>query len=143
MSKPRRELEDFADYMEDVLRDNDYKNGWDDMTVSEIIRRMNEEAREVNNTYYAKAMHFNLDWRALKKEAADVANFCMMLADIIDKRYIFPLQKVMPVTEKIILTELKNPCPNCEVGNLHHDSLTTVECSHCGWRRLALKDDPL
>ena len=87
MSRPRREVEEFANYMEDVLRDNDDKGGWQSMSILDIIDRMEEELHEVR-TVYLKSK--STDWRALKHEAADVANFCMMLADVIDKRYLFP-----------------------------------------------------
>ena len=43
---PRPELGRFAELMEVVLRDNDYKGGWSAMTPEEIVNRMFDELRE-------------------------------------------------------------------------------------------------
>ena len=86
MSKPRPALAKFAEYMEDVLRENDWKCGWHGMTISRLIQRTQEELDEVKEVSMehipANAIIDNL--KRMKKEVADVANFCMMLNDIID-----------------------------------------------------------
>ena len=58
------------------------------MPISDVIKRMHEELEEVRIVY--NNLIYYEDWCKLKKEAADVANFAMMLADLIDKRYLNP-----------------------------------------------------
>ena len=85
---PRPELGRFAELMEVVLRDNDYKGGWSAMTPEEIVNRMFDELRELDRAVFetnwnqSGGIHLP-DWkvRQIRKEAADVANFAMMLCD--------------------------------------------------------------
>ena len=72
--KIRKPLQLFAENMEIKLRENDHKVGWRHMTYRDLQRRLKEELEEL--------------WKALFcgegdviSEAADVANFCMMIAD--------------------------------------------------------------
>jgi NTP pyrophosphatase (non-canonical NTP hydrolase) len=64
----------FANEMEKKLGVNDHKSGWEGMTYPQLIRRLRQELGELE--------------RAIAKgkpgvigEAADVANFAMMIAD--------------------------------------------------------------
>ena len=76
----RKEVVDFAQFMEKILRDNDYKSSWKDMTVWDIFARLQEEVEELRH-----ALRFpSADWQNVQKECVDVANFAMMLADVID-----------------------------------------------------------
>lgn len=72
---PRDELLSFACDMEHELRNNDHKEGWHHLSDRRLMNRINQKLKELK--------------RAIKKggntevigEAADVANFLMMLAD--------------------------------------------------------------
>ena len=66
-------VEWFAQQMERVLRQNDYKGGWQEMFIEDLIDRLHEEVSELE-TCGCKP-------RRIIKEAADVANFAMMIAD--------------------------------------------------------------
>ena len=74
MTAPRKTVQWFARQMEAKLRENDHKGGWDDCELGWLLRRLGQEVGELR--------------RALKKEkhvvreAADVANFAMMIADV-------------------------------------------------------------
>ena len=81
---PRREVVSFAVTMEEVLRANDHKKGWDDLDPDYIIERLREEVEEL-----AAALQYDsgevpdLDEaqrNAVLHEAADVANFAMFAA---------------------------------------------------------------
>ena len=84
---PRDQLKRFTDRMEVTLRENDYKGGWSHMTHGQIMTRIYEEIRELNEA------RKNLPWgtpsvdqiNAVQKETIDTANFCMMLFDILDR----------------------------------------------------------
>ena len=65
-------VEWFAQQMERVLRQNDYKGGWDDMEFEDLMERLREETEELEEC--------GLHTRKAVKEAADVANFAMMIA---------------------------------------------------------------
>lgn len=79
----REELEDFANFMEKVLRENDYKGerGWEDMPIEDLVKRMQQEMDELKIEYYC---HSNPDrLENIQKECADVANFAMMTYDLV------------------------------------------------------------
>lgn len=77
----REPVKRFAEDMEAKLKDNDQKGGWEDCNLYWLVSRINEETREL-----ARAINLHRDLGASKeniiKEAADVANFAMMVADI-------------------------------------------------------------
>ena len=102
----RRELQTFAEAQEGVLRTHDAErgtDGWKDMSPQVGASRLCEELGEVLTELFGQddvCDHLiaslqdhveegllNLDYNAdrLKREAADVANFCMFLYDIADK----------------------------------------------------------
>lgn len=67
----------FAAQMETVLRENDYKGGWAEMTMPELIRCIGLEFVELvdvdrNDEFYKES---------LVNEAVDIANFCHMIFD--------------------------------------------------------------
>ena len=79
----REELEDFANFMEKVLRENDYKGErvWEDMPIEDLIKRMQQEMDELKIAFYC---HSNPDrLENIQKECADVANFAMMTYDLV------------------------------------------------------------
>ena len=69
----------FAEQMEAALRKNDHKGGWTSMTYSRLMSRVDDETRELFLALdRMKTMNGDED---VIKEAADVANFAMMIAD--------------------------------------------------------------
>ena len=74
----RPEVQAFARLMERELRENDWKGGWQDMTPIECFIRLQEEVDEVESLIVRPAVV----QRELESEAADVANFCMMLVEV-------------------------------------------------------------
>lgn len=70
----RPEVAAFAALMEQRLRENDHKPGWKEDDPRELYERLDEEAGELD---YALAIR-----DGIAKEAADVANFAMMIADV-------------------------------------------------------------
>jgi len=81
----RNEVLGFSLMMEMALQRNDYKGGWQDMSTGEIMDRIYEEMRELNAA--RKALYKSTDSaseiEAVKKEAINVANFCMMMVDVL------------------------------------------------------------
>lgn len=68
----------FAEAMERKLIENEGKGGWEDCSVGYLVKRTKEELRELvllSNAGLDDASFF-LD------EAADIANFLMMLCDV-------------------------------------------------------------
>lgn len=106
--KLRPQVQAFAEAMEKKLRENDHKGGWKDVcgcTTGYLTRRLRTELRELvteigkTNRAYTKygqgryglerdqlAARKKLDGQRAKLlgEAADVANFAMMIADVMD-----------------------------------------------------------
>lgn len=72
--KLRREVQLFANAMERKLRENDYKAGWKGCTEDYLIMRTKQELEELLNCHSDSDLALD--------EAADVANFLMMLCDI-------------------------------------------------------------
>jgi hypothetical protein len=81
----------FAQLMERALRDNDDKGGWSDCPYDYLLRRLGEETVELAETVESVRWATPMEDRgdvpifrkvlALGREAADVANFAMMIAD--------------------------------------------------------------
>lgn len=89
--RPREAVRWFAERMEETLKKNDHKRGWTRMSFGEISRRIHQELRELVGVlrFYRMRRH-NRAWSNLRRaealedvirEATDVANFSMMLAD--------------------------------------------------------------
>lgn len=73
--KIRPEVAWFAGRMEQKLRNNDHKGGWQKDTLDALFKRVLEEVEELRGVVKSRKSAHIID------EAADVANFCMMLAD--------------------------------------------------------------
>lgn len=67
----------FAVLMEEILEENDWKGGWDRMTQGQLLQRAGQELKELRRALKKKGE----DRKHICDEAADVANFCMMIAD--------------------------------------------------------------
>lgn len=74
----RPEVLAFAHIMEQKLRENDHKSHWSDCAPSWLLGRLREETTELAGAIgsgYKSPEHIG-------REAADVANFAMMIADV-------------------------------------------------------------
>ena len=78
----RPELAAFAMEMEDVLQENDHKTGWDEMSIHQLFSRIKNEFEELQREYilYTRPIDGVDRKDRLRKEAIDVANFCMFLS---------------------------------------------------------------
>ncbi|MHB0874553.1 MAG: hypothetical protein ACYC5O_00770 [Anaerolineae bacterium] len=71
----RPEVQRFAPAMEEQLKANDHKGGWKECSTSELIEGVEAEAYELRLAKDGPA-------HEVLHEAADVANYAMMLADV-------------------------------------------------------------
>lgn len=78
----RPDLQWFALEMEKKLRANDHKGHWRDCSMEYLRTRLHEELGELLTALDAKPPASE----QIAKEAADVANFCMMIADAYRER---------------------------------------------------------
>lgn len=69
-------VEWFAHQMIESLEVNDRKGGWDQEDRCYLLRRLREEADELQDAL------INGDRDYIVREASDVANFAMMIADV-------------------------------------------------------------
>jgi len=72
----RPSVREFARQMELQLRANDWKDGWQGMAWDELLGRLVEEAAELEQAILAGSPE------DVSREAADVGNFAMMLANV-------------------------------------------------------------
>lgn len=72
----RESVQWFAEQMEARLKANDHKGGWERDLLSRLFDRLCEEAVELE-----QAIEGNATVDQIAREAADVANFAMMIAD--------------------------------------------------------------
>ena len=80
MRRWRPEVTNFADAMEAKLRKNDYKGHWHYTGLQYLSMRLTQEREELR-----RAVDRGNPEEVLN-EAADVANFAMMIADYIERR---------------------------------------------------------
>jgi NTP pyrophosphatase (non-canonical NTP hydrolase) len=76
----RPEVLKFALAMEGELKANDHKGGWKDSHFAWLLSRLTEELSELAGEVYKFPKVKNP--KLITKEAADVANFAMMIADV-------------------------------------------------------------
>lgn len=72
----RRRVSRFAEHMINKLKVNLYKGGWQQETNGYLIRRLRQEVEELRD-----AIRDGRSAHHIINEAADVANFAMMIAD--------------------------------------------------------------
>ena len=77
---PRASVTWFAAEMERQLAENDWKGGWEHCSLWELYQRLLEEAGELAGVLSGYSNGSVID------EAADVANYAMMIADILHTR---------------------------------------------------------
>lgn len=79
----RPEVAAFALLMEARLRANDHKPGWKNHSPDALYARLLEEAGELHRAILAHAFDAGPEQSdGVGYEAADVANFAMMIADV-------------------------------------------------------------
>ena len=74
----REELLNFATDMEITLKLNDYKGGWEHESVDYLMKRLDDGITELKI-----ALDFAQSAEEKKRECVDVANFAMMLYDVL------------------------------------------------------------
>ena len=60
------------------LSEKQYKGGWEDLSPSELLSMLKVEVKELEEALDKE----NTNRRDIAREAADVANFAMMIADV-------------------------------------------------------------
>jgi len=78
---PRDEVRWFARQMEARLLANDHKGGWRDCPIEQLLYRINDEYIELLEL--VKTQPSNIP--AIISECADVANFAMMVAEVVNR----------------------------------------------------------
>lgn len=81
----REQVQWFAKQMEAKLINNDFKGGWDDCDLFVLIEKLEDEVAELKSSFF-DYLNINAESPDIISEAADVANFSMMIADIARKR---------------------------------------------------------
>ena len=78
----REEVLRFALKMEEKLKENDRKGGWNSSSISYLLSGINRETEELSYALGQEGQSYSRTDRAnIISECADVANFAMMLAD--------------------------------------------------------------
>ena len=72
----------FAQQMEAKLQANDHKGGWENESIHSLIGRLGQEWRELHDALFPP---WKRDPERVAEEAADVANFTMMIAGVVRK----------------------------------------------------------
>jgi NTP pyrophosphatase (non-canonical NTP hydrolase) len=73
---------EFAVIMQEKLDANDHKTHWNDMSLQYLFTRLAQETKELSCANAKKLPPDDVD-----REAADVANFAMMIADNYREKY--------------------------------------------------------
>jgi NTP pyrophosphatase (non-canonical NTP hydrolase) len=79
----REEVRWFAVQMEAKLKENDHKGGWDNCQYRYLLDRLREEVDELIQAFWDQEK----TTEDIVSEAADVANFAMMIADKTRKQF--------------------------------------------------------
>jgi hypothetical protein len=77
--KVRKSVDRFAQQMEKNLRGNDHKGGWEGCTAYHFFEGLCDEAEELRSELNVVGA---FDPERVIEEAADIANFAMMIADV-------------------------------------------------------------
>jgi hypothetical protein len=87
----RPQLKKFAERMEEILKVNDDKDGWEGCSVGWLLDQVGKELREARTAYREQYLRTVVQpeagdaIKALQDEAVDVANFCMMVWDVLEE----------------------------------------------------------
>ena len=74
----RESVYHFAMAMEAELKKNDHKGGWDGESVDWLLKRLDQEVIELKD-----AIRLGKNPSEVGEEAADVANFAMMISEVV------------------------------------------------------------
>lgn len=77
---PRKEIQFVAIEMEHKLAANDHKGHWRDQSFSTLFSKLQGEVRELEAELFV-GLKDEIEYDKVIKEAADVCNFAMMVAD--------------------------------------------------------------
>ena len=77
----RPEVVAFADAMEAKLKENDHKRHWRYLGMQTLSMRLTQEREELRRAVEGG------DPESVLREAADVANFAMMIADTVRRKF--------------------------------------------------------
>ena len=80
MNEAREQVKWFVGEMEKTLLENDYKGGWQNCDQWYLIGRLREETIELERSLH-DARYDETKLTKVIKEATDVSNFAMMIAD--------------------------------------------------------------
>jgi NTP pyrophosphatase (non-canonical NTP hydrolase) len=83
----RQEVIEFAQVMEEKLKANDYKGGWEGCSVDFLTYRMREEVVELFDAlriHHQNPSEFSV--KLVEDECADIANFALMVQDLVKKK---------------------------------------------------------
>lgn len=113
--KLRASVRRFAEQMELQLQANEHKGGWDSEHVYMLIQQIGNEHRQLIDAVLTDPS----DIYKVIKEAADTANYAMMVADLVHR---YGVQNVLPSTpndiEKwrafLLSTNQARPCAEKE-----------------------------
>lgn len=76
----RPQVEWFSSIMEDKLSKNEHKICWTHDSIDSLLYRIFDEVKELDVEIV------NRNYKNIIKECADVANFCMMIADVANRK---------------------------------------------------------
>ena len=77
----RDDLVEFAETMENKLRQNDIKKTWKGMHIDKLLKLLLKEVDELKNEIERPSVVGRA--KSIRDECADVANFAMMVADVV------------------------------------------------------------
>jgi len=84
VARVRKEVQKFSVEMEEVLKANDHKGGWEDCSIEYLFFKLIEEVGEVSKIlqwYVAEEAEVDeIEAEKAHKECVDIANVAMMLA---------------------------------------------------------------
>ena len=90
----RESVQKFAESMEQVLQENDYKGGWQQEDFAYLWNRLLDEIAELKKRLEKAKLLQNKEVilsipnkNEILKEAVDIANFCMMIVDNVGNLY--------------------------------------------------------
>ena len=78
----RPEVQAFAEAMERRLRENEHKGGWKRERPAWLFKRLREEEFELWTAWADRRFSLDVPVTRIVDEAADVANFALMIADV-------------------------------------------------------------
>lgn len=107
----RPAVQGFAKEMEKRLRANDHKGGWDKCDDGYLVWMLRSNFEELSELIFQESK----DVQRITKEAVDIANFAMMIAD--------------NAKVKIQTSELEGQPSSSEILRMHMDGTL---CQRCG-----------